>query len=144
MEVLRQNKKVANVVKVPWGNAERWKRLLSENDSKKIWKSNGWDGSIEEAKAEVASDEAFRIHFEQLLNPPESQTEETVDLSHSPYIPLLDDPIEVVEVVEAAETCKEAKIFIGVTPAIFKCLPPIWIVLVTQILNMGFSSDKLR
>ena len=71
-----------------------------------------------------------------------SETEEPIDMSNSPYIPLLDDPIEEAEVVEAAETCKEAKSFIGVTPAIFSCLPPIWITFVTQILNMVFLSDN--
>ena len=61
-------------------------------------------------QAEVPSDEAFRIHFEQLLNPPESQTEDLIDLSDSPYIPLLDDPIEGVEIVEAAETAKKVNV----------------------------------
>ena len=124
------------------GNAERWKRLLDGNDLKKIWKSIGWNGCIEDAKEEVPSDEDFRIHFEQLLDPPNTETEEIADVSDAPYIPLLDDPIEEVEVVEAAESCKESKSFIGITPAIFQCLPSIWIIFVTQILNMVFCSDN--
>ena len=63
-EVLRENKKTVEAVTVPWGNAERWKRLLNGNDLKKIWKSIGWDGNIVEAQAEVPSDEDFRIHFD--------------------------------------------------------------------------------
>ena len=83
------------------------------------------------------------MHFEQLLNPTESEDESQIDTSSCPYIPILDDPIDEVEVSEAAESCKESKSFVGVTPAIFKCLPPLWIVFVTQILNMVFCSDNL-
>ena len=35
-EVLRGNKKTVEAVTVPWGNAERWKRLLNGNDLKRI------------------------------------------------------------------------------------------------------------
>ena len=78
-----------------------------------------------------------------MLDPPESATEEPIDVSDSPYIPVLDDPINEVEVTEAAETCKESKSFISVTPAIFRCMTPLWIVFVTQIMNMVFCSDNL-
>ena len=70
-----------------------------------------------------------------MLNPPQEVTEEPFDVSSSPYIPLLDYPIQDVEVVEAAETCKEPK------TAIFQCLPPIWTLFITQPLNIVFSSD---
>ena len=141
MKVLKESKTVVEAVTVPWGNAERWRRLLENNDLKKIWKSIGWDGGIEEAQVEIPSDEDFKIHFEQLLNPPQSENEDPVDVSDAPYIPLLDDPIEEVEVVEAAESCKESKSFVGITPAIFQCLPSIWILFITQILNMVFCSN---
>ena len=38
--------------------------------------------------------------------------------------------------------CKEGKRFIGVTPAIFECLPTIWIVFVSQTLNMFFFNEN--
>ena len=70
MDTLRENRVTTEVETVSWGNAERWRRLLDGNDLKKIWKSIGWNGSIEDAKVDVPSDEDFRIHFEHLLNPP--------------------------------------------------------------------------
>ena len=53
------------------------------------------------------------MHFEQLLNPTESEDESQIDTSSCPYIPILDDPIDEVEVSEAAESCKESKSFVG-------------------------------
>ena len=64
-------------------------------------------------------------------------------MSDAPYIPLLDDPIKETEVVEAAESCKESKSFIGITPAIFQCFSAIWILYVTQILNIVFCCNNL-
>ena len=143
IDALKENKEEINVVPTSWGNEERWKRLLNDNDQKKIWKSIGWDGGIDEKQAEQPSDEEFKIHFEQLLNPPGNEDEEPLDVSDSPYVPLLDDPIEEEEVEEAAKTCKESKSFIGITPAIFKCFPTVWILYVTQILNIVFCSENL-
>ena len=75
-EVLRDNKEVRDVAPSAWGNEERWTRLLHENDQRKIWKSINWDGSIEEIQAASPSDEEFKLHFEQLLNPQSSENEE--------------------------------------------------------------------
>ena len=124
-EAMKENRTLTNVEPSPWGNAERWKRLLKDNDYKKIWKSIGWNGDIEEMNKDMPSDEEFKIHFEQLLNPPGTNVDadEVCNTENSPYIPILDDPISETEVVEAAETSKESKSFIGVTPAIFQCFP---------------------
>jgi hypothetical protein len=142
-EVLRNNKEIKTVTPSEWGNKERWIRLLTENDPKKIWKSINWDGSIEEVQEASPSDQDFKLHFEQLLNPAESGDEEAIDVSELPYIPILDDPITEAEVEEAAETCKETKSFIGVTPAVFKCMPAIWITFVTQMMNLIFNGNIL-
>ena len=88
----------------PWGNAERWTRLLKDNDHRKIWKSIGWNGDVDETQKEAPSDEEFKIHFEQLLNPQEMVADDLHDTSDSPYIPILDDPIEQIEIMEAAES----------------------------------------
>lgn len=122
-DVLKRNKIEIPVLKQEWGNEERWKRLIKENDQRRIWKSINWDGSIDETIVETPSDEDFKLHFENLLNPGTSDNEEEIDTGSSPYIPILDDPITEIEVIKAAESCKESKSFIGITPAIFKCLP---------------------
>ena len=113
MDAMRANKEETPTEPAPWGNDERWKRLLKDNDCKKIWRSIGWNGVIEEMNAVTPADQEFKMHFEQLLNPPKLHDEEQFDTSDCPYIPILDDPIEEVEVIEAAESSKESKSFIG-------------------------------
>ena len=142
-EVLKQNKEVRTIDPSEWGNKEKWTKLLRENDQKKIWKSINWDGSINEIQADSPTDLEFKQHFEQLLNPKESENEESLDVSDAPYIPVLDDPITESEVKDAADTCKESKSYIGITPAIFKCLPITWISFLTQLLNLVFCGSNL-
>ena len=141
-KAMKENRTVTNAEPSPWGNAERWKQLLRDGDHKKIWKSIGWNGDIADTNKDMPSDEEFKIHFEQLLNPPGTDADDLCDTEDSPYIPILDDPIAEVEVVEAAESSKESKSFIGITPAIFQCFTAVWIVFVTQILNIVFCSEN--
>ena len=141
VDALKVQKEENEGAYVSWGNEERWTRLLHKNDHKKIWKSIGWDGTLEEKQVDKPSDEEFRMHFENLLNPPVTEPLETVDISNSPHVPNLDDPIDEKEVEEAAKSSKESKSFIGMTPAIFKCFPTIWILYVTQILNLVFNQN---
>ena len=141
--VLRENKVTLPQEPSEWGNAEKWTRLLEGNDPKKIWKSIGWNGSIDTSSSISPSDEEFRVHFEDLLNPDTGDNTDDIDVSDSPIIPVLDDPISPVEVAEAASECKEAKSFIGVTPAIFSCLPATWIMFITQVLNLLFCNEQL-
>ena len=142
-EALKNNKVVRQVESSAWGNEERWKRLLQKNDQRKIWKAINWNGTIDENVLKTPTDEDFRMHFENLLNP-EYAVEEgnIIDTSDLPFIPVLDDYITEIEVIEAAETCSETKSFIGITPAIFKCLPLVWISFVTQILNLVFCDNQ--
>ena len=85
-----------------WGNAEKWKRLLNGNDPRLIWKSIGWNGDVDTSCSVSPTDEEFKIHFEDLLNPDGVENCE-IDVSDAPTIPILDDLITPVEVVEAAD-----------------------------------------
>lgn len=54
----------------PDATQNRWQTLLAENDSKALWKAISWNGSIADAtQRETPSDDAFKQHFELLLNP---------------------------------------------------------------------------
>ena len=39
-EAMKENRTLTNVEPSPWGNAERWKRLLKDNDNKNIMEVN--------------------------------------------------------------------------------------------------------
>lgn len=48
----------------------RWKNLLDSKDSKLIWKSINWKGGVEQERVNPPKDEQFKVHFENLSNPP--------------------------------------------------------------------------
>ena len=108
VNALKENKKILTHELSEWGNAEKWTKLLAENDPKTIWKSIGWNGGINDASSSSSpTDEEFRVHFEDLLNPTTDGANDEIDVSDLPTIPVLDGPITPVEVVEAASDCKE-------------------------------------
>ena len=141
--VMKENKEVRRQEPVLWGNQHKWKRLLKSNDMRGIWKAIGWNGGLDEKGRDTPSDEEFKVHFEELLNPDALEQSEVIDVSESPYIPILDDEISVQEVIESASSFSENKSYVGVTPAIFKCLSPAWFLLVTHILNLVFFDQVL-
>ena len=53
---------------------EKWKRLLQNSDPKHIWKSVNWKGKLDMREVKQPSDEQFKGHFENLLNPVNNET----------------------------------------------------------------------
>ena len=144
INVLKMNKVKKQSVVKEWGNEEKWKRLLKCNDPKKIWNSIDWNGNIKNDDNEkLPTDIEFKEHFEKLLDQKEQSVEESFELDDVPFVEELDGPITTEEVQTAIKTCKESKSYIGVTPAIFECLPVVWMVFMTQILNFVFGSENL-
>ena len=142
-KVMKSNKKIEREEPVQWGNQHKWTRLMKCNDLRKIWKAIGWDGGLDEEVSSSPTDEEFKIHFEELLNPENLEESEIIDVSDSPYIPILDDAITEQEVVESASSFSDNKSYVGVTPGIFSCLPAVWIMFVTQLLNLVFFDNNL-
>ena len=64
--VRKSNKEKRRVIQKPWGNAEKWTRLLEINDSRTIWRAINWNGSIDET---TPTDAEFKLHFDKLLDP---------------------------------------------------------------------------
>ena len=55
----------------------RWLRILQNNDEKQIWKAIGWNGELTDhsPSSQKPTDNEFKIHFEKLLNPDETEEE---------------------------------------------------------------------
>ncbi|ELT95970.1 hypothetical protein CAPTEDRAFT_186693 [Capitella teleta] len=90
----------------------RWKDLLENNNSRTLWKAVNWNGSIASPEKEDnrRNDDAFRVHFEELLNPVNEQTNFLSDSPNDPvHLPATDDPIRPSEVQEATQTLKTSK-----------------------------------
>ena len=141
--VMKANKDIRREEPVEWGNQHKWTRLIENNDLRTIWKAIGWNGGLDEAIASAPSDEEFKMHFEELLNPDMLDESAIIDVSDSPYIPILDDEISEQEVAESASSFNENKSYVGITPGIFSCLTAAWILFVTQLLNLVFFDNNL-
>ena len=119
----------------------RWLRLVNNNDDKGIWKAINWKGEISNNnETNRPSDEEFKTHFEQLLNPPGVALEADIDEQSVHTIPILDSSITEFEVQCVVNELKANKASgtDGLSPGIFKLLPATWISLITYLFNLVF------
>ena len=130
---LNRIKKVGNTVPFV---SNRWKRIFDLNDSRMIWKAIGWNGEPVEESSQMPSDNEFKIHFEELLNPPGIEEAEMIDSEVN--IPLLDDTISTEEVTDAISSLNSNKSYIGVDAGFLKLLPANWMECLTTIFNRIF------
>ena len=115
---------------------QRWQRLLEGNDHKELWKAIGWNGEISDGRQrERPSDEAFKQHFEKLLNPTVTPWSTDQQNATHVYLPVTDDPIRVEEVISALQTLKASKSGgpSGVPPGLLRALPDTWIAFITEL-----------
>ena len=71
-------------------------KFVRENDASTIWKAINWKGKVSENNIVQPEDRQFKVHFEDLLNTDQRNSEDT-DLTDSPYIPVLDNPFNLIE-----------------------------------------------
>ncbi len=86
------------------------------------------------------SDEKFRRHFEEVLNPPSTVNLDTVDIATDITIPILDDPISPDEVQGQIRKLKpnNASGPDGLPPGVFTLLPANWIITLATLFNNIF------
>ena len=54
----------------PHESNNRWRDLLTDNDPRALWQAINWNGTTtNDSTYDRPSDDAFREHFEELLNP---------------------------------------------------------------------------
>lgn len=121
---------------------QRWKHLLDESDSKKLWMSIAWNGDHQQIDSNSChpSDESFCAYYAGLL---QAETAPTFTPGIPKYIPVLDDPIEPFEVEQAIRRLKSNKApgADGIAPGILKILDDEWKVLITHTFNSVFSGE---
>ena len=83
------------------GTLGRWERMIMNNNDLEIWKAIDWKGDYGNAnKSDVKpSDDEFKEYYEHTFNPPNSVSLEPDSYNTDVYIPVLDDPIRVYEVI---------------------------------------------
>ena len=108
-------------------NKSRWEHIMSNSDSKQLWRAINWKGEIgQNHKDDGPSDEDFKNHYEDLLNPEGLDAAQLPDITSNVYVPILDDPVTPLEVENVIQ--KQLKLNKGcgpdgVTGNIYKLLP---------------------
>ena len=104
----------------------RWKNMLENNDSKTIWNAIDWKGKISDDNSDQPDADQFKLHFEDLLNT-DQEDQLDIDLSDSPYIPVVDDPFTLGEMNSALKDLKAGKSYTGICPGLLVRLPLVWL-----------------
>ena len=126
-------------------NKSRWNRILESNDDKALWLAINWNGQyMAMDKAEMKpSTEAFKEHFEAILNP-ESLQELNFEHVHSDVnVPVLDDPfnpMEVDQVIQHQIKANKGSGPDGVCPGLLKLLPVQWVIFLCTLFDKIFYS----
>ena len=122
----------------------RWEHPLNTNDSKTIWKTINWKGDLERKNDNEHSSTEFKIHFENLLNPPNVPSVNEIEFSDCPYIPVLDDPISTYELNSCIKgiISNKASDINGISPGLFKLLYTSWLQFILVIFNVIFLCVK--
>ena len=129
----------------PKNAMQRWQKLLQYGNDQELWASINWKGELNKTivKDDRPSDVKFCEHFEQLLNPHNTDDAPQYHPTRYIHIPVLDDPIQTIEVDRCMNKLKSGKAagVDGIAPGVLKMLPDNWIVLLTQLFNAVFYSD---
>jgi hypothetical protein len=125
--------------------SNRWRDLLADNDTRALWQAINWNGTTtNELNRDRPSDEAFREHFEELLNPASEPSLLMRESSAAAlYLPVTDDPVQPREVLDAVASLKRNKSGgpSGVPPGFLKLMPPRWITLLATFFSMILTSS---
>ena len=121
-------------------NLSRWNNLLNGNNDKQVWAAINWRGELNlsnPCENIRPSDEQFKDFF---------HSDEQISLEHissDTHVPILDDPITVLEVNEQVKDLKSEKAagVDGVPPGVLKLLPAAWILVITCLMNNLFSNS---
>ena len=121
----------------------RWQRIIDCDDPKMLWRAIDWKGEFDPTpEKEKPSDEEFRLHLEQLLNP-ETLNDEWPAVANQVSVPILDDPIserECNDVIQKQLKPGKQAGPDGNSPGVFHLLPATWITFLTMLLSLVFTS----
>ena len=119
----------------------RWKNILMSNDDKLLWKAIDWNGAMNTNCTQRPSDDEFKVHLESLFNPDGISELDPEDYVSDIYVPVLDDPIDPIEVSDVLQKQLNANKSAGadgLSPSLFKQFPVQWILALSVILNNVF------
>ena len=123
-------------------SGNRWSNILESTDAKQLWRAINWKGSFDSPydNEDIPSDKEFCEHFDRLLNPHGNNKQPVYIPREHRYIPVLDDPIQPGEVLDAIDNLKSNKAagIDGVPPGVLKLMTDEWLLLLTYVFNEVF------
>ena len=125
---------------------ERWNYILSKKDYKLIWKSIDWSGNIQEQSHNELqpSSAEFIEHFNQLLNPQsEVMLIQNNFTENSPYIPVLDDNFNFIELQHAIKCLKITSGYLGLPAQSIKNCNDEFKKEILHLMNIIFNSPNI-
>ena len=117
----------------------RWERLLASKDPRIIWNAINWKGKVKDEGDNTPTDAEFKDYFEKLLHR-EGNNDLEIDVTESPYIPLLDDQFSAAELDSAVKGLNKNKSYSGLCPGLISVLPATWMIFLLTLFNLVFSS----
>ena len=128
-------------------NFNRWERILHDTDDSRVWKALDWKGQFtdEVTNNDSPSDDDFKHFYESHINQYYNYSQQHVldiDNDNDINIPILDNlftPVEVsnqIDKMKANKSCGPD----GIPPGVYKLLSPSWIILITSLFNIIFTS----
>ncbi len=123
------------------GGHNRWARLLSNRDDRRVWEAIGWNGKYQEREhiSSVPYDQDFKSFYENSFGVADQQGD-TESNEHDVYVLVLDDPISSDEVYKHVNKLKSGKASgpDGVPPDLLKVLPAQCMLMISTLLNYVF------
>ena len=125
--------------------SNRWERILNDPDDSRVWKALNWKGEFtgNHQNCDSPSDVDFKQFYESQSNQHANASQsQAFDIDNSINIPILDDQFTPVEVSNQIDKMKANKTcgLDGIPPGVYKLLTPPWIVLITLLFNIIFTS----
>ena len=105
----------------------KWRNALSNKNSKQLWSTIDWKGHMNNKIKIHPTLNELKAHFEHIYSTDDLlESTKIEELKSEVYIPVLDDPIDRKEIIEAMNACKKGGYDISLPvldKVISKCLP---------------------
>ena len=126
--------------------SSRWERLLQDPDDTRVWKAINWKGQLtfNNLYDETPSDIEFKSFYDtHITNQGQESQSDMLNDINAINVPILDSQIVPSEVIEQINIMKSDKScgLDGIPPGVYKLLTPEWIILITALFNLIFTSS---
>ena len=123
-----------------------WDRLLQDPDDTRVWKAINWKGQLtfNGLYNETPSDNEFKSFYDtHITNQSQESQSDMMNDINAVNVPILDSQIDPSEVIEQINVMKSDKScgLDGIPPGVYKLLTPEWIILITTLFNLIFTSS---